>query len=160
MRFEDESIILHIKKCFMILLKSCYLHMIPSYFIQLSHSGIWLQQIAFPDTWSLNFLIFLDFSWVKIVTGIFFWVLHLVCTVCIRRFVSKVHIMCIHRNDWFDKIMPHGRGHLGNNFEIAIPINRYPKNYTSAQDLYIIYRGKILEKKLKMSLYLICCDSK
>lgn len=127
MRFEDESIILHIKKCFMILLKSCYLHMIPSYFIQLSHSGIWLQQIAFPDTWSLNFLIFLVFSGVKIVTGIFFWVLHLVCTVCIRRFVSKVHIMCIHRNDWFDKIMPHGRGHLGNNYEIAIPINRYPK---------------------------------
>lgn len=160
MRFEDESIILHIKKCFMILLKSCYLHMIPRYFIQLSHSGIWLQQIAFPDTWSLNFLIFLVFSWVKIVTGIFFWVLHLVCTVCIRRFVSKVHIMCIHRNDWFDKIMPHGRGHLGNNFEIAIPINRYPQNYTSAQDLYIIYRGKILEKKIKMLLYLICCDSK
>lgn len=105
--------------------------MLPTHDPQLFHPAVSLRDMiaanCFSDTWSLNFLIFLVFSGVKIVTGIFFWVLHLVCTVYIRRFVSKVHIMCIHRNDWFDKIMPHGRGHLGNNFEIAIPINRYPK---------------------------------
>lgn len=112
-------------------MKSCYLHVIPSYFIQLSHSRMGLlQQIAFPYTWFLKFLIFLSFSWMKIMADIFFWVLHLVCIVRIRRFVSKVHIMCIHWNYWFYKIIPHGRGHLGNNFEIAIPIN-----HTGYQDI-------------------------
>lgn len=125
----------------MIIMKSCYLHVIPSYFIQLPHSWMGLlQQIDFPYTWSLMFLIFLSFSWVKILTDIFFWVLHLVCTVRIRRVVSEVHIMCIHRYYWFDKIIPHGRGHLGNNFEIAIPIIKHPRWQRSgvANDLLML----------------------
>lgn len=56
--------------------------------------------------------------------------------------------------------MFYGCGYFGNNFEIVILINRYFKIIWVFKICILFIEVRYLKKKMKMLLYLICCDSK